>query len=60
MSNKYIWECPKCRQKLEVHVSLSMPPVCANKRIHTSKPQVMQLTAGDEEKALAPRAVKKK
>jgi hypothetical protein len=37
-----------------------MPPVCANKRIHTSKPQVMQLAAGDEEKAIVPRPAKKK
>lgn len=60
MSRKYIWKCPKCQQKLEVHVSLSVPPVCANKRIHTSRPQVMELAGGDVEGALSPKPAKKK
>lgn len=41
-------------------MSLSVPPVCANKRVHTSKPQVMELVSGDIEGALSPRVVKKK
>lgn len=39
---------------------LSVPPVCANKRIHTSKPQVMELADGDAAMALVPKADKKK
>lgn len=39
---------------------LSVPPVCANKRIHTSRPQVMELAAGDASLALVPKPVKKK
>jgi hypothetical protein len=58
MSKRFIWKCPKCSNKLEVRVSLSTAPVCANKKSHTSKPQVMELIEGGEG-AIVKKPVKK-
>lgn len=40
-------------------VSLSTPPVCANKKSHTGKPQVMELIAGGPGAIVEKKTVKK-
>jgi hypothetical protein len=36
------WNCPKCDNTIVIHVKLETPPVCHNKKSHTSKPQEME------------------
>lgn len=36
------WNCPKCDNRIVLHVHVETPPVCHNKAAHTSKPQEME------------------
>jgi len=59
MSKRFAWKCPKCSNKVELMVSVSTPPVCANKKSHTGKPQTMELLSGGPGAILEKKPTKK-